>query len=232
MWECHSIKQKQFGELKSLINSCILKKKIGLRNPCLSRLRRKMERNIKAYISIALGILFCGSVLIGYIPIPEYVIELTCMSNLFIGILLLFTGINMFGKKKKIPSVIYHMWLVTILLVCAISCIGHFNFHGVFFFLHLVNPFVFLVYYMVFIDDGKNFKKILLTPIPVMIYLIFVYFIGMLRGTFVYGIFEVNEMGFAVMFLVVCGVYISLLMIAAITQYINQKMRMLILVRR
>ena len=139
---------------------------------------------------------------------------------------------KMFGKKKKIPSVIYHMWLVTILLVCAISCIGHFNFHGVFFFLHLVNPFVFLVYYMVFIDDGKNFKKILLTPIPVMIYLIFDYIIGMLRGTFVYGIFEVNEMGFAVMFLVVCGVYISLLMIAAITQYINQKMRMLILVRR
>ena len=85
---------------------------------------------------------------------------------------------------------------------------------------------------MVFIDDGKNFKKILLTPIPVMIYLIFDYIIGMLRGTFVYGIFEVNEMGFAVMFLVVCGVYISLLMIAAITQYINQKMRMLILVRR
>ena len=76
-----------------------------------------MERNIKAYISIALGIL------------------------------LLFTGINMLGKKKKIPSVIYHIWLVTILLVCTISCIGHFNFHGVFFFLHLVNPFVFLVYY-------------------------------------------------------------------------------------
>lgn len=51
-------------------------------------------KNIKAYISIAIGILFCGSVLIGYIPIPKYVVELTCISNLFIGILLLFTGIN------------------------------------------------------------------------------------------------------------------------------------------
>lgn len=51
-------------------------------------------KNIKAYISIALGILFCGSVLIGYIPIPQYVVELNCISNLFIGILLLFTGIN------------------------------------------------------------------------------------------------------------------------------------------
>ena len=54
---------------------------------------------------------------------------------------------------KKIPGIIYHMWLVTILLVCIVSCVGHFNFHGAFFFLHLVNPLVFLVYYMVFIDD-------------------------------------------------------------------------------
>lgn len=186
-----------------------------------------MERNIKAYISIVLGILFCGSVLIGYMPIPEYVIELTCISNSCIGILLLFTGINIFGKKKKIPSIIYHMWLVAILLVCIISCVGHFNFHGAFFFLHLVNPLVFLIYYMVFIDDTKKIIKILLTPIPVMIYLIFDYIVGMLRGKFVYGIFEVNEIDFANIVLVVCGVYISLLMIAVITQYINQKIKII-----
>lgn len=186
-----------------------------------------MEGKIKAYISIALGILFCGSVLIGYMPIPEYAIELTCISNSCIGILLLFTGINILGKKKKLPSIIYHMWLVAILLVCIISCVGHFNFYGAFFFLHLVNPLVFFVYYMVFIDDAKEIKKILLTPTPVMVYLVFDYIIGILRGTFVYGIFEVNEIDFADIVLIVCGVYISLLVIALITQYINQKMKML-----
>lgn len=179
-------------------------------------------RNIKAYISIALGILFCGSVLAGYIPIPEYVIELTCISNSCIGILMLFTGINMLGEKKKIPSIIYHMWLVVILLVCIISCAGHFNFHGAFFFLHLINPLVFLIYYMVFIDDTK---KILLTPIPVIIYLIFDYIIGMIRGKFVYDIFEVNEIDLINIFLIACGVYIFLLIIAVITQHINQKIR-------
>lgn len=69
----------------------------------------KMKRNIKAYISIALGVLFCGTVLIGYISIPEYAVELTCISNSCIGILLLFTGINMLSKKRKILSIIYHM---------------------------------------------------------------------------------------------------------------------------
>lgn len=186
-----------------------------------------MERNIKAYISIALGILFCGSVLIGYIPIPEYVIELTCISNSCVGILLLFTGINIIGKKKKFPSIIYHMWLVAILFICIISCVGHFNFHGAFFFLHLVNPLVFLVYYIIFIDDAKKNIKILLTPIPVIVYLVFDYIIGMVKGKFVYGIFEVNKIDFVNIVLVVCGVYIFLLVIAVITQYINQKMKIL-----
>ena len=190
-----------------------------------------MERNIKAYISIALGVLFCGSVLIGYIPIPQYVIELTCISNSCIGILLLFTGINMLTKKKKIPSIIYHMWLVVILLVCIISCVGHFNFNGAFFFLHLVNPVMFLTYYMIFIDDSKKMKKMLLTPTPVTLYLIFDYIIGMLRGKFVYGIFEVNEMELVDIFLIVCSVYIFSLMIAGITQYINQKIRKIISVQ-
>lgn len=190
-----------------------------------------MERNIKAYTSIASGILFCGSVLIGYIPVPEYVIELTCISNSFIGILLLLTGINVLMKRKKIPGIIYHMWLVTILLVCIVSCVGHFNFHGAFFFLHLVNPLVFLVYYMFFIDDVNNVKKMLLTPIPVMIYLFFDYIVGICRGTFVYGIFEVDETSFTTIFLIMCVVYVSLLMIAAVTQYINQKIRKIIFVR-
>lgn len=184
-----------------------------------------MKRNIKAYISMALGILFCGSVLIGYIPIPEYVVELTCISNSCIGILLLFTGINIFTKKGKIPNIFYHMCLVAVLLVCIISCVGQFNFHGAFFFLHLVNPLLFLVYYMVFIDDAKRIQKILFTPIPVMIYLIFDYILGMLRGKFVYGIFEVDEINIVVIVSVGCGVYISLLIIAFITQFINQKMK-------
>ena len=190
-----------------------------------------MERNIKAYISIALGVLFCGSVLIGYIPIPNYVIELTCISNSCIGILLLFTGINVLAKKKTIPSTIYHMWLVAILLVCIISCVGHFNFCGAFFFLHLVNPVMFLAYYMIFIDDSKKVNEMLLAPAPVMLYLIFGYIVGMSRGRFVYGIFEVNEIELVDIFLIACSIYIFSLMVATMTQYINQKIRKMISVR-
>lgn len=172
---------------------------------------------IKSCVSIILGIVFCASVLVGYIPIPEYLIELTCFSNMLIGILLIFTGINFIVKRKHFSSIFYHMGLVTILLVCIVSCVGHFNFKGAFFFLHLVNPVLFLVYYMFFVEDDKNFKKSLYTPIPVMIYLVFDYILGRVTGHFVYGIFDVNEMNLTLMMLIAIGIYIILIVLACIT---------------
>lgn len=180
-------------------------------------------KKIKGCVSIILGIVFCASVLVGYTPIPEYLIELTCFSNTLIGILLIFTGINFIVKGKCFSSIFYHMGLVTILLVCIVSCVGRFNFIGAFFFLHLVNQVLFLLYYMVFVEDDKNFEKILYTPIPVMIYLAFDYIIGRVTGHFVYGIFDVNEMNLICMVLIVCGIYIMLIVLACITQFLNKK---------
>lgn len=178
---------------------------------------------IKGCVSIILGIVFCASVLVGYTPIPEYLIELTCFSNMLIGILLIFTGINFIVKGKCFSSIFYHMGLVTILLVCIVSCVGHFNFKGAFFFLHLVNPVLFLLYYMFLVEDDKNFKKLLYTPVPVMIYLVFDYIIGRVTGHFVYGIFDVNEMNPALMILIAFGIYILLIVLACITQFSNKK---------
>lgn len=180
-------------------------------------------KKIKGCVSIILGIVFCASVLVGYTPIPEYLIELTCFSNTLIGILLIFTGINFIVKGECFSSIFYHMGLVTILLVCIVSCVGHFNFIGAFFFLHLVNPVLFLLYYMVLVEDDKNFEKILYTPIPVMIYLAFDYVLGRVTGHFVYGIFDVNEMNLIWMVLIVCGIYVMLIVLACITQFLNKK---------
>ncbi len=132
--------------------------------------------------------------------------------SIILGILLIFTGIN-FSKGKSFSSIFYHMGLVTILLVCIVSCVGHFNFKGAFFFLHLVNPVLFLLYYMFFIEDDKNFKKILYTRILVIIYMVFDYIIGRVTGHFVYGIFDVNEMNLVLMILIVLmlkSVYIGI----------------------
>ena len=57
-----------------------------------------MSKNI---VKMAAGLLMILSVLIGYIPQPEYLVGLTCVSNTLGGLLLLADGILGIAKKKK-----------------------------------------------------------------------------------------------------------------------------------
>lgn len=180
-----------------------------------------MQRKMNAIISIVLGISFCGSVVIGYMPIPQYIVELTCISNMCIGIILVLTGIRILLNKDEFPDIVYHMWLVTILLVCIISIGGKFNFKGAFLLLHLINPLAFLAYYIIFIDEKKEYKKLFFTPIPVIVYLSLDYVIGTLKGQFVYGIFEANELNIVKALIIVIIIYFFLLLIGYATLHLN-----------
>lgn len=56
-----------------------------------------MSKNI---VKMAAGLLMILSVLIGYMPQPEYLVELTCVSNTLGGLLLLADGILGITKIK------------------------------------------------------------------------------------------------------------------------------------
>ena len=61
---------------------------------------------IIAWIKIVVGISMPIAVLIGYLPIPEYLVEFTCISNTLGGLLLVADGIlNLNGKS--VPGVLY-----------------------------------------------------------------------------------------------------------------------------
>lgn len=65
---------------------------------------------IKRYIGvlkIIIGLFMIITVIIGYLPEPEYIIELTCISNALGGILLITDGIINALKGTKIPSILY-----------------------------------------------------------------------------------------------------------------------------
>ena len=107
-------------------------------------------------VKIAVGLLMIVTVLIGYIPQPEYLVELTCVSNTLGGLLLLADGIRNTAKKKKFPNSLYLNAAVSILmvfLVCMGSLTGvySFNFRGAFFFMHVINPIAFIVCYILFV---------------------------------------------------------------------------------
>lgn len=137
-----------------------------------------------------------ATVLIGYIPQPEYLIEMTCVSNTLGGLLLLADGTLNIVKKKTVPDCLYLNIAVSIsivFLICMGSLTGiyKFNFAGAFFFLHVINPIAFVACYL-FLVGGQERKsrRALAAPVMMMVYLLFDYIRCQFTGEFVYGFVE------------------------------------------
>lgn len=157
---------------------------------------------IENIVKITVGLLMIVVALIGYIPQPEYLVELTCVSNTLGGLLLLVDGILNIVKKKNIPNSLYlnvAVSILTVFLVCMGSLTGiyRFNFKGAFFFMHVINPIVFIVCYMLFVNEqGRKIRFVLTAPIMIIIYLVFDYIRCQFTGKFVYGFIEPKELIF------------------------------------
>lgn len=171
---------------------------------------------IKNAIKIAVGLLMLVNVLIGYIPQPEYLVELTCLSNTLGGLLLLTDGTLNITKKKSFPNSFYLNVAVSILmvfLVCMGSFTGayNFNFKGAFFFMHVVNPIAFVICYMLFVNEqGRKIRFVLTAPIMIMLYFLFDYIRSRFVGKFVYGFVEPGE--FTFFYAILAGVVMYFLM--------------------
>lgn len=162
---------------------------------------------IKNMVKTAAGLWMIATVLIGYIPQPEYLDEMTCVSNTLGGLLLLADGILNMTKKKNLPSAFYlnvAVSILTVFLICmgSLSGVYRFNFQGAFFFLHVVNPIVFILCYILFVDErNRKSRFALAAPIMFMVYLLFDYLRCQVTGQFVYGFVEPQALtfGYAVM---------------------------------
>lgn len=160
---------------------------------------KKGKWMIKNIIKVVAGLLMIVSVLIGYMPQPEYLIELTCISNTLGGLLLFADGILSMTKEKICPNSLYLNITVSIFivfLICAGSLFGsyNFNFSGAFFFLHIINPIIFVCFYMIFVNEqGRKMRCVLIAPTMTMVYLLFDYVRYRLTGEFVYGFIENEE---------------------------------------
>ena len=168
-----------------------------------------MPNNI---VKITVGSLMIIMVLIGYIPQPEYLVELTCVSNMLGGLLLLADGILNITKKKNLPNACYlnvTAGILTVFLVCMGSLTGayQFNFKGAFFFMHVINPVAFTACYIFLVNEQERKIRFVFTgPVMTMIYLLFDYIRGQITGRFVYGFIEPEE--FTFFYAVIAGIVI------------------------
>lgn len=155
---------------------------------------------IKNIIKVLIGLQMVIVALIGYIPQLEYLIELTCVSNVLGGVLLITDGILGIIKKKVHLTFFYSNVVVSIdivFIICMVSFlmgIYKFNFSGAFFFLHVINPLIFTICYILFVNEqNRKNKSIMNSTIMIVLYLIFDYIRYQFTGKFIYGFVNINE---------------------------------------
>lgn len=188
---------------------------------------------IKNIIKVVAGLLMIVSVLIGYIPQPEYLIELTCISNTLGGLLLFADGILSMTKKKICSNSLYlnvTASIFIVFLICVGSLFGsyNFNFSGAFFFLHIINPIIFVCFYMIFVNEqGRKMRCVLIAPTITMVYLLFDYVRYRFTGEFVYGFIENEEFTFAwvivVAIITYAFMYLLSLSLFALNRFVHKR---------
>lgn len=186
-----------------------------------------MFKKIIPISKIVLGSLMILFVIIGYCTTPNLLIEMTCISNFGGGVILLVDGILSL-KGKTAPTYLYENAMVCLLfvfIICTGSLFGAYNmnFKGVFFFLHTVFPILFILIYIFFVNDskGKTLIKVARTPVFMMVYLLFDFILGKIRGEFVYGMLEVNELSFPFALLIGLAMYLLLAFFGVMFMHFN-----------
>lgn len=153
---------------------------------------------VKNIIKIIAGIFIASTAILGYYGIVILMYELTFISNITAGIVLIADGVMGLTLKKNIPALIYQMVLpciITVFSTCVFALVGFFtfNFEGAFFFLHVINPPVFLLLYLFCVESNIEskadyLKNTFLSPLMVTGYLIFDFIRFSIVGFLVYGL--------------------------------------------
>lgn len=171
---------------------------------------------IIAIIQLIFGIAIIFTVLWGYVFDGEasYMYELTCISNLAAGLLLILDAI--FYKNHKL-SFLYLLILPCILTVffvtfiCSVSGLGSFNWSGAFLFMHGINPWIVLIFFAItypLLDKKKNIISIFTAPSFLLVYLQFDLIRYYVTGELIYGLLEPENMVAWVIILFAIGAYI------------------------
>ena len=161
--------------------------------------RKEMKKRI--LFELTIGLLMLVSALYTYIPEPEYMHELTFISNMAGAVIFLADGLYRMIRHKQLPKELYFIEAVTIGIVflvsvgCTASGMAHFNFSGGMVFLHVINPILVIGFYL--FEKGERedrIKTVAVTPLFVIAYLLFDYIRFLLVGSFVYGLFPTEGM--------------------------------------
>ena len=175
---------------------------------------------MKNIAKLIIGFFIIGSALVGYNFNPAYMYQLTFISNALCGLLLMTDGLVGIISKKSLPVISYQFVLPCILTVfCCVffKIFGwhDFNFSGMFFFMHVINPVVVLAMYLfttkLKLKDKTDYvRRIFIAPAMVVAYVLFDYIHFLNTVDLVYGLVSTESLTFIKAFIIGVCFYASI----------------------
>ena len=138
---------------------------------------------IRKYIDLALSILFVLSVILGYYKDISHMSEYCFISGLLVGVTFFISFLHRQKHKKPLNSCIYLACLVDIFVIFIATVSIGLNLDGAFWFIHIINPIILLIYWFVFCDqrimDWKGTFSVVLFPL---LYMLFAFVLFKISG--------------------------------------------------
>lgn len=173
---------------------------------------------MKTIIKIVIGIFILSMAVWGYHDAVCYMYELTFISNSTCGIVILSDGIIELAAKKKLPALFYQIVMLctnVVFFSCVFTLFGWhgFNFSGAFFFLHAIDPPLILATYLLCVqldikDRADYIKRVFISPLMIMGYLLFDYIRYLVTGELVYGLIPADSLNAVTVPLIGVGFYL------------------------
>lgn len=184
-----------------------------------------MESKFQQPVTLGTAALFISTALCAYRGRSGFLHELTFLSNFSSGVFL--SGTFLVRRSgRKVPQILYFdcmMLLFLVLIVCT-AFTGVFKFNGPFFFLHMLNPLLMILYYFLFCDMNRVHKarQVLSALAAPFLYLIFAAVYGKTTGDSIYFFLNVKEYGYGYCISFAAVLSATLVMIGCAMFFLNR----------
>lgn len=138
---------------------------------------------IKKYVDLVLSILFITSVILGYYKDISHMSEYCFISGMLVGITFFISFLCQQKQDTSLPACIYLACLVDIFVIFIATIAIGLNLEGAFWLIHIINPILIVVYWIIFCDQRTmNWKGTFSVVIFPLLYMLFAFFLYKLSG--------------------------------------------------
>lgn len=139
---------------------------------------------IRKYIDLILSILFILSVVLGYYKDVSHMSEYCFISGLFVGITFFISYLRQQVHNKPLNACIYLACVVDIFIIFIATVTVRLNLDGAFWFIHIINPIIILIYWFVLCDQRiMKWKETLSVVVFPLLYMLFAFVLLKINGS-------------------------------------------------